>query len=130
MGARKLHGWILQPLRDLAELQQRQQMIGQLLQESDLLGSIRAELKSIRDIERAAGRLSQASGNARDLVALKTSLQQIPPLKRELGKLIERIEFGRARPPAAPNVTETDRADEPSLPAHLQIAKCRRSPRN
>jgi DNA mismatch repair protein MutS len=94
MGARKLRGWILQPLRDLTELQQRQQMIGQLLQELDLLGSIRAELKSIRDIERAAGRLSQASGNARDLVALKTSLQQIPTLKRELGKLIDRLSFG------------------------------------
>ena len=94
MGARKLRGWILQPLRDLTELQRRQQMIGQLLQESDLLGSIRAELKLIRDIERAAGRLSQASGNARDLVALKTSLQQIPALKRELGKLISRLSFG------------------------------------
>ena len=94
MGARKLRAWILQPLRDLTELQRRQQMVGQLLQESDLLGSIRAELKSIRDIERAAGRLSQASGNARDLVALKTSLQQIPALKRELGKLIDRLSFG------------------------------------
>jgi DNA mismatch repair protein MutS len=94
MGARKLRAWILQPLRDLTELQRRQQMVGQLLQESDLLGSIRAELKSIRDIERAAGRLSQASGNARDLVALKTSLQQIPSLKRELGKLIDRLSFG------------------------------------
>jgi len=98
MGARKLRAWILQPLRDLTELQGRQQMIADLLQEPDLLGSIRAELKSIRDIERAGGRLSQASGNARDLVALKISLQQIPALKRELGKLIERIEFGRARP--------------------------------
>src|SRR5438876_3219635 len=94
MGARKLRAWILQPLRDLTELQRRQQMVGQLLQELDLLGSIRAELKSIRDIERAAGRLSQASGNARDLVALKTSLQQIPTLKRELGKLIDRLSFG------------------------------------
>ncbi len=94
MGARKLRAWILQPLRDLTELQRRQQMVGQLLQEPDLLGSIRAELKSIRDIERAAGRLSQASGNARDLVALKTSLQQIPTLKRELGKLIDRLSFG------------------------------------
>src|SRR5258707_3537403 len=94
MGARKLRAWILQPLRDLTVLQRRQPMVGQLLQESDLLGSIRAELKSIRDIERAAGRLSQASGNARDLVALKTSLQQIPTLKRELGKLIDRLSFG------------------------------------
>src|SRR5438034_2075772 len=112
MGARKLRAWILQPLRDLTELQRRQQMIGQLLQESDLLGSIRAELKSIRDIERAAGRLSQASGNARDLVALKTSLQQIPGLKHKLGNLIERISFG------------TDRTDasRSSFASHLQNA--------
>src|SRR5207245_148165 len=94
MGARKLRAWILQPLRDLAELECRQQMIADLLQETDLLASIRAELKSIRDIERAIGRLSQASGNARDLVALKTSLEQIPKLKGELQKLIDRLVFG------------------------------------
>ena len=40
-------------------------MIADLLQEQDLLAALRVELKSIRDIERAAGRLSQASGNAR-----------------------------------------------------------------
>src|SRR5213078_2859871 len=94
MGGRKLRAWILQPLRNLTELERRQQMITDLLQEPDLLASLRASLKSIRDIERAAGRLSQASGNARDLVALKISLQQIPTLKRELGKLIDRLSFG------------------------------------
>jgi DNA mismatch repair protein MutS len=123
MGARKLRSWILQPLRDLTKLQRRQEMIGQLVQESDLLGSIRTELKSIRDIERAAGRLSQASGNARDLVALKTSLQQIPALKRELGKLIERSEFGRAGSPSLPNTArESGGLGDPALPKHLQNA--------
>jgi DNA mismatch repair protein MutS len=122
MGARKLRAWILQPLRNLSELQRRQEMIGQLLQESDLLGSIRTELKSIRDIERAAGRLSQASGNARDLVALKMSLQQIPELKRELRKLIDRMEFGRARPPGAPNIAEARGLGDPALLEHLQNA--------
>jgi DNA mismatch repair protein MutS len=97
MGARKLRAWILQPLRDLTQLECRQQMIADLLQEPDLLAAIRSELKSIRDIERAVGRLSQASGNARDLVALKTSLQQIPNLKAELQRLIERSEFGTGR---------------------------------
>src|SRR6266404_5776108 len=101
MGGRKLRAWILQPLRNLTELECRQQMIVDLLQEPDLLASLRASLKSIRDIERAISRLSQASGNARDLVALKTSLQQIPTLKAELQKLIERTSFGRARPTVA-----------------------------
>src|ERR1051325_11327055 len=95
MGARKLRAWILQPLRDLNELGCRQEMIAQLLQEPDLVASIRAELRSIRDIERAVGRLSQASGNARDLVALKVSLEKIPNLKPELQKLLDRLAFGR-----------------------------------
>ena len=86
MGGRKLRSWILQPLRDLDELERRQQMIADLLQESDLIAALRHSLKSIRDLERASGRLSQASGNARDLVALKTSLQQIPELKQRTAK--------------------------------------------
>src|SRR5947208_4536077 len=95
MGGRKLRDWILQPLRNLTELQRRHQMIADLLQEPDMLLAIRGELKLIRDIERATGRLSQASGNARDLLGLKTSLQEIPKLKGELQKLIERISFGK-----------------------------------
>src|SRR5216110_338447 len=94
MGGRKLRAWILQPLRNLTELECRQQMIADLLQEPDLLASLRASLKSIRDIERAISRLSQASGNARDLIALKISLEQIPKLKSELQKLLDRLAFG------------------------------------
>src|SRR5436189_312948 len=104
MGARKLRSWILQPLRDLTELGCRQQMIADLLQEPDLLDSIRTELKSIRDIERAVGRLSQASGNARDLVTLKASLEQIPKLKAELQKLLDRLAFGATRVKEGENV--------------------------
>jgi len=133
MGGRKLRSWILQPLRDLNELNCRQQVIADLLHESDLLGSLRSALKSIRDVERAAGRLSQASGNARDLVTLKNSLQQTPGLKAELGKLIERIEFGKGSgiPPcdalnsveaAVPAATELPRQEHSveSLAHHLQ----------
>jgi DNA mismatch repair protein MutS len=112
MGGRKLRSWILQPLRNLPELERRQQMIADLLQEPDLLAALRTELKSIRDIERAAGRLSQASGNARDLVALKTSLQQIPKLKAELQKLLDRLAFGATR--------VSERRDVESLAQRLQ----------
>jgi DNA mismatch repair protein MutS len=119
MGGRKLRCWILQPLRNLAELERRQQMIAELLHEPDLLAAIRTELKSIRDIERAAGRLSQTSGNARDLVALKTSLQQIPKLKGELQKLIERIEYGASPVEAAvPAANQSMQATR--LPLQLQ----------
>jgi DNA mismatch repair protein MutS len=121
MGGRRLRSWILQPLRNLHELERRQQMITDLLQEPDLLAAIRAQLKSIRDVERATSRLSQASGNARDLVALKFSLQEIPKLKAEFQKLIERIEFGREDSPNPPNVTQESGAiGARALPAQLQ----------
>jgi DNA mismatch repair protein MutS len=120
MGGRKLRSWILQPLRNLPELERRQQMIADLLQEPDLLAAIHTELKSIRDIERAVGRLSQASGNARDLVALKTSLQQIPKLKAELQKLIERIEFGAAPVEAAVSAAKSSTEQATRLPPQLQ----------
>ena len=117
MGGRRLRSWILQPLRNLHELERRQEMIGDLLQEPDLLAAIRAQLKPIRDIERATSRLSQASGNARDLVALKFSLQEIPRLKGELQKLIERASFGKA-----PVVAEECGLGEPALALQLQSA--------
>jgi len=120
MGGRKLRSWILQPLRDLNELERRQEMIADLLQETDLLAAIRARLKPIRDLERATSRLSQASGNARDLVALKFSLQEIPKLKSELRQLIDRIEYGTGAVKAVAS-TENDSAKKARrLPPQLQ----------
>jgi DNA mismatch repair protein MutS len=88
MGARKLRDWILHPLCDLPVLNARQQMIADLLAEPFLLGNIRETLKSIRDMERTVGRLTQTGGNARDLQVLRTSLEQIPQLKTDLEALI------------------------------------------
>src|SRR5436853_7393388 len=57
MGGRRLRSWILQPLRNLHERERRQEMMADLWQERDLLGSICAQLKSIRDIDRATARV-------------------------------------------------------------------------
>jgi DNA mismatch repair protein MutS len=110
----------LQPLRDLRELERRQQMIADLLQEPDLLAAIRAQLKPIRDLERAMSRLSQASGNARDVAALKCSLGELPRLKNELGKLIERIDFGRTGLPSSPHLARECAPGGGVLPKELQ----------
>ena len=90
MGARLLRQWILHPLRETAPLIARQQTIEELLAESFLLTSVREALKGIRDIERTVGRLSQAGGNARDLLALRTSLEQLPDLRSHLASLLYR----------------------------------------
>jgi DNA mismatch repair protein MutS len=128
MGGRKLRTWILQPLRNVPELERRQQMLADLLHEPELLGSLRAALKSVRDIERAVGRLSQVSGNARDLVALRTSLQQMPELKRELQKLLDRLAFGanhangNGHAPSLAQVVQDELHEMPELVANLARA--------
>lgn len=87
MGARKLRDWILHPLRDKSALEARLDLVGSFLAEPYLLSQLRASLKNIRDIERTAGRLSQGSGNARDLKALQTSLAALPDLLADLASL-------------------------------------------
>ncbi len=87
MGARLLRTWLLHPLRDLETLTSRQNTIAALLAEPFLLSKARESLKNIRDIERTTSRLSQNSGNPRDLQSLSLSLQQIPALKQDLSSL-------------------------------------------
>ncbi len=89
MGARLLRDWILHPLRDLAVLTARQDLIAAFLAEPFLLSKCREALKGIRDIERTTSRLSQGSGNARDLQALAVSLSHIPALREDLESLPE-----------------------------------------
>lgn len=84
MGARKLRDWITHPLRDLATLTARQDLIAAMLEQPYILSQCRDSLKKIRDIERCCGRLSQGSGNPRDLQSLALSLSQIPALKSDL----------------------------------------------
>jgi DNA mismatch repair protein MutS len=89
MGARLLRDWILHPLRDLTTLTQRQEIIAAFLAEPFLLSKCRESLKGIRDIERTTSRLSQNSGNARDLQSLAISLSHIPALKEDLACLFK-----------------------------------------
>ena len=89
MGARKLRHWVLHPLRDLDALTQRQDMIAALLEESMLFSQIRTLLKEVRDLERTSSRLSQGSGNGRDLLMLASSLEVVPALRAALEQLIQ-----------------------------------------
>ena len=81
MGARKLRRWVLHPQRSVGLLTARQDAIAALLQEPMLLGQMREVLKDVRDLERTAGRLSQGSGNARDLAALAQALAVVPAIR-------------------------------------------------
>ncbi|KAB7668738.1 DNA mismatch repair protein MutS [Bacillus sp. B1-b2] len=88
MGGRLLKQWIDRPLLNKEEIQYRQNlvetMIGHYFERQDL----REKLKEVYDLERLAGRVAFGNVNARDLVQLKKSLQQVPIIQQivvELG---------------------------------------------
>jgi DNA mismatch repair protein MutS len=88
MGARRLRGWLSQPLAAVEPIRRRQEAVQTLIENSASLDSFRAQLTSVRDLERTLGRLSSGSGNARDLVALRMALEQIPAVKQILQNLV------------------------------------------
>lgn len=95
MGARTLRDWILHPLIDPAAITGRQDAIGLLISSPLKLGDLRDRLGGIRDIERSVSRLSQNSGNARDLANLSSSLVSLPAIREVLaggdGALLGRL---------------------------------------
>jgi DNA mismatch repair protein MutS len=121
MGARRLREWILHPLCTLEPLLERQNAIGSLTQYAYHLSKVREVMRNIRDIERTVGRLSQAGGNARDLVVLRGAIQQIPELKETVTKictgssarLLNEVAEGLHTLPALADLLQKALVDEP-----------------
>ncbi|HZL80019.1 MAG TPA: DNA mismatch repair protein MutS [Candidatus Limnocylindrales bacterium] len=88
MGARLLRQWLSQPLAKVEPIRQRQDAVQTFIENSFGLDAFRQQLAKVRDLERTLGRLSSGSGNARDLVALRLALEQIPTLKEILKNLV------------------------------------------
>lgn len=86
MGARKLRSWIECPLLDVGHIKQRQDAVAELLEDNLLREAVTEKLKTVFDLERIISRIEVGSANARDLVALRTSLSVLPELKALLAK--------------------------------------------
>jgi len=87
MGARRLRDWLSQPLAAVEPIHRRQEAVQTFIGNPPALDSFRVQLGEVRDLERTMGRLSSGSGNARDLVALRQALDQIPALRQKLTAL-------------------------------------------
>jgi len=113
MGARLLRNWLSQPLAGVEPIRQRQDAVQTFINNSFGLDAFRQQLAKVRDLERTLGRLSSGSGNARDLVALRLALEQIPALKQILDSV------GRASPRAESLVDDVPTAREDARPTSL-----------
>ncbi len=85
-GGRLLRQWLLAPLRDLPAIERRQKVVAWARTNQPERTALQERLRQVRDVERLVARLVQGSGNARDLIALRVSLEQLPGLRSLLEK--------------------------------------------
>lgn len=85
MGARLLREWIDRPLTDLARLNDRQDAVQSLIDDSDTLIALRKELTGVRDMERMLTRIVLNRASPRDFRGLTEALIALPKLYRLLG---------------------------------------------
>jgi len=83
-GARLLERWLAAPTLDLPEIQRRQALIGELLQQPMRLAEVHELLGTVRDIPRILGRLQNRLRNPRELGGVRDTLAQIPTVKAAL----------------------------------------------
>ena len=74
MGNRLIRSWLLSPLCDVKKIQERQNHVQLLFKDNELLKELREYLAPVLDIERLAGRIAMEKAHAKDLQALRCSI--------------------------------------------------------
>lgn len=86
MGGRALRRWLLQPLKNIPQIIDRQATVSELTKNHILRQQLQQQLKGIYDIERLCSRIGAGTANARDLLALATSLLKL----RDISDLVQK----------------------------------------
>ena len=81
MGARMLRAWLQYPLLDLEQIKLRSNGVEEAKKRQLARRSVRKVLQEVHDLERLNGRIALDRCNARDLVALKHSIQRLPKIR-------------------------------------------------
>ncbi|MEW6325226.1 MAG: DNA mismatch repair protein MutS [Nitrospirota bacterium] len=86
MGGRLLREWLLHPLLDPAQINERLDRVEAFCADEERRSSVRSALEPIGDLERIIGRISLNAATARDLIQLKHSIDQIPVIWKSLSE--------------------------------------------
>ncbi len=84
MGGRLLRQWVLNPLRSVDRIVERQDIVGTFKDDPLTLAELRETISGIRDLARITTKLNMNTANPRDLIALSASLALIPGVKNIL----------------------------------------------
>lgn len=84
MGARLLRKWLVLPLKNKAQIEERLDTVQYFSSEDRILHGLVQVLKPIGDLERLVSKVAVRRINPREMVQLKKALAQIAPLKELL----------------------------------------------
>lgn len=81
MGARLLKRWLALPLKDIAKIRSRHEVISYLKTNPEVLQQIQYQIKQISDLERLISKVATGKISPREVNFLKDSLDAIIPIK-------------------------------------------------
>ena len=84
MGGRLLRAWLREPLTEVAGIRRRLDAVEELRNDTIKTNNISNSLKYIYDFQRLTARVATGRADARDLIALKKTLAQLPDIRYEL----------------------------------------------
>ncbi|MDP3040595.1 MAG: DNA mismatch repair protein MutS [Deltaproteobacteria bacterium] len=87
MGGRMLKRWLSSPLMNLDKINERLDKVSELKEKDVSRQRLRENMRQVKDIERLSARISLGIANARDLVALESSLNLLPEIKSIISPL-------------------------------------------
>jgi DNA mismatch repair protein MutS len=87
MGGRLLKRWLRYPLLEVAEIESRHEAVKEIKDHIQIRKSITESLTSVYDLQRLGSKISMGHSNARDLIALKLSINSFPAIWSRLQQL-------------------------------------------
>ncbi|HEY3372758.1 MAG TPA: DNA mismatch repair protein MutS [Prolixibacteraceae bacterium] len=82
MGARLLKRWIALPLKEIAAINNRLNVVEYLVKDEDLKDNLEEHIRQVGDLERIISKVAVVRINPREVMQLKNALQAIAPIKQ------------------------------------------------
>lgn len=81
MGARLMHRWVLFPLKDVAAIERRLNVVEHFFRDPEARDLLKQQLEVMGDVERLTSKAAVGRITPRELVQLKCALQAVRPIK-------------------------------------------------
>ena len=120
MGSRKLKSWIAFPLIDKKEIKKRQEIVQSIMSDDEISRLLDINLNNISDIERLMSKIATYKISPRELVNLKSSLENVDLIKDSLLAYIGVLKnYGKSLPNSKSIIKEISKTLKDDSPVSI-----------